>query len=117
VLPVTEQVEKAWLDHLAVDPTPAGPLFRNHRGGRLHAGTVSNWVAAAMTEAGIKRHAWDRACAHALRHTAASDTLDACKDLRVVMAMLGHRDLSTTSIYQRRSQVGELRTAMGTRPY
>jgi site-specific recombinase XerD len=33
------------------------------------------------------------------------------------MAMLGHRDLSTTSIYQRRSQVGELRTAMGTRPY
>jgi site-specific recombinase XerD len=33
------------------------------------------------------------------------------------MEMLGHRDLSTTSIYQRRAQVGQLRAAMSARPY
>jgi integrase/recombinase XerD len=117
LLPVTPQVEAAWLELLAADPAHTGPLFRNRRGGRLHPGTVTAWVARAMTEAGVKRGPWDRACAHALRHTAASDTLDACGDLRVVMAMLGHRDLSTTSIYQRRAQVGQLRAAMSVRPY
>jgi site-specific recombinase XerD len=70
-----------------------------------------------MARAGVKRHAYDGVSGHALRHTAASDVLDECKDLRAVQQMLGHAQLSTTAIYLRRVSAESLRTAMGGRTY
>jgi site-specific recombinase XerD len=55
--------------------------------------------------------------AHALRHTAASDVLDRCKDLRIVQQMLGHQHLATTAIYLRRASLVDMRTAMEGRRY
>lgn len=54
----------------------------------------------------------DELLAHALRHTAASDVLDACRDIRVVQQMLGHQSMATTQIYLRRADLGRMREAM-----
>jgi site-specific recombinase XerC len=119
VLPVIEQVDRAWRRYLADEPAASGPLFRSrkppHDG--LSIGTVGWLVGQSLRQAGIKVHAWDRVCPHALRHTALSDVMDSCGDLRVVMEMGGHRDLSTASIYQRTATVAQLRQAMSVRPY
>lgn len=119
LLPVTESVQRAWRRYLSEEPAASGPLFRSRKPPHdaLSVGTVGWLVARALRQAGIKHGAWDRVCGHALRHTALSDTLDACGDLRVVMAMAGHRDLATASVYQRRAHVVQLRDAMSTRPY
>lgn len=119
LLPVTAPVASAWAAYLAECPASSGPLFRSQRPpfGALRPTTVTAIVTEALRDAGIKQHAFDRACPHALRHTALSDTLDACGDLRVVMEMAGHSSLAVTSVYQRRSQVAQLREAMSVRPY
>ena len=117
LLPVTDPVRKAWEKLLIDQPRSTGPMFLNCWGDRLSTTSITKMVGQALTEAGIKQHAWDRACGHALRHTAASDTLDACGDLRVVQAMLGHANVATTSIYLRRSTIGEMREAMSDRRY
>lgn len=117
LLPVTPPVRKAWEKLLVDQPRSTGPMFLNCHGDRLSVTSITKFVTEALTEAGIKSHAWDRACAHALRHTAASDVLDACGDLRVVQAMLGHANVATTSVYLRRSTIGEMRDAMSERRY
>ena len=59
--------------------------------------TVSRW----MRQAGLKTGRYDGWSAHALRHTAASDLYDACRDPRAVQRFLGHRNLATTDRYLR----------------
>ena len=119
VLPVTStlgRVLDAWSAEAGV---VAGPVVRQvrRRNRRLSAETISTYVSRWMSSAGLKRGRWDGVSAHALRHTAASDVLDACQDLRVVQAMLGHQHLSTTSIYLRRASLGQMRDAMEGRGY
>ena len=70
-----------------------------------------------MSTAGIKRGAGDGVSAHALRHTAASDVLDRCHDVRTVQAMLGHVSIATTQIYLRRADLSRMREAMAGRDY
>lgn len=119
ILPVIPQVDRAWRRHFADDPASSGPMFRSRKPphAQLTVNTVGMLVSDALSAAGVKRHAFDRVCAHALRHTALSDVMDACGDLRIVMEMGGHRDLSTASIYQRRAQIPQLRSAMSDRRY
>ena len=62
------------------------------------------WPRRASTllrAAGVKLAPYDGVSLHALRHTAASDVLDASRDLRAVQALLGHEHLSTTEVYRR----------------
>ena len=70
-----------------------------------------------MSDAGIKHRRRDGVSAHALRHTAASDVLDECGDLRVVQAMIGHIHLATTAVYLRRADLAQMREAMAGRDY
>lgn len=106
-------------DELARYVEGRGPLIRNHnkpwRG--LAPSTVSRQVSDWFTTAGLKTSRHDGRSAHALRHTAASDVLDQCGDLRIVQAMLGHQQLATTSIYLRRASLGQMREAMEGRRY
>jgi site-specific recombinase XerC len=74
-------------------------------------------VLGIMRRAGVKHGAYDGVSGHALRHTAASDVLDHCHDLRIVQAMLGHAHLSSTSIYLRRASLAQMREAMEGRDY
>lgn len=96
----------------------SGPIVRCHRSGR---GLTPESVGAVMTrlmwEAGVKNAPYDGRSGHALRHTAASDVLDECGDLRVVQELLGHEHLSTTSIYLRRVSAAQMRAAVEGRDY
>lgn len=119
VLPVPVEVAAELDRYLAQVGTVAGPLIRSqrHPWRGVDAGTLSNYMSEWMRAAGVKRARRDGVSAHALRHTAASDVLDRCGDLRVVQEMLGHAQLSTTSIYLRRANLGQMREAMSGRDY
>ncbi|MFH1148305.1 MAG: tyrosine recombinase XerC [Pseudomonadota bacterium] len=73
----------------------SGPLFLNHRGGRITARSVERFVEKYSAEAGLLNGAHP----HALRHTFATHLLDMGADLRSVQEMLGHASLSTTQKY------------------
>lgn len=119
VLPVPTMVARALSVYRAEHGRMSGPLIRSkhHPGSGLSRATVSLLVSRLFAEAGLKRRAWDGRSAHALRHTALSDVLDQCNDLRVVQAMAGHQNLATTSIYLRRASLGQMREAMEGRDY
>jgi integrase/recombinase XerC len=67
----------------------------------LAAATLSSIVSAWMAEAGLKTRAYDGRSAHALRHTAASDLYDRCRDVKAVQRFLGHANVATTDRYLR----------------
>lgn len=97
----------------------AGPLvcsvLSERRG--ISAHHVSQLVTEMLVSAGVKIRPGDGVTPHALRHTAASDVLDACNNVRTVQQMLGHGSLATTQIYLRRASLGQLREAMAGRQY
>ncbi len=121
LLPVGAQAAHALQMYLGVRPD-RGPLFRSVARGRhytvqaLTAQRVSELVAEVMEYAGVHVRG-DGKSAHAIRHTAASDVLDACHDVRLVQQMLGHASLATTQRYLRRADLNQLREAMGGRDY
>lgn len=78
----------------------------------ITAGRVSLLVSGWMAAAGIKGGRYDGISAHALRHTAASELLDGCGNVRLVQEFLGHASLATTERYLRRHSKAEIRDAM-----
>lgn len=79
-------------DRLKVD---ASPLFLTSAGKPLTAAYVRARLSKLAKEAGIQR----RVTPHMLRHTAATQLLEAGVDIRFVQRMLGHASISTTQIY------------------
>jgi integrase len=94
------------LDRHIFDRT-MGPVFPG-----ANAAKISRWVSRWMDRAGLKDGAKDGVSAHALRHTAASNLLEHCGDVRLVQAFLGHVSLVTTSRYLRRVDVEKMRAAL-----
>lgn len=121
VLPVTARAATeltAYRESLAA-PTAFGSLICDRITGRhpIAPSTVSRVVSRLLRAAGVKRAGGDGVTPHALRHTAASDVLDRCGNVRTVQAMLGHQNLNTTAIYLRRASLQQLREAMEGRDY
>jgi integrase/recombinase XerC len=90
--------------------------LRNRHSGKMVSGTaatLSRQVTAWMDQAGLKSAPYDGMSAHALRHTAASDALDRCGNVRVVQELLGHANLATTDRYLRRADLAAQRAALG----
>jgi integrase/recombinase XerC len=103
----------------ALDAMPgwhSGPLL-SHDGQPYQPASIGKRVVNAMKRAEVKHAPRDGVSGHALRHTAASDVLDQCGDLRVVQEMLGHAQLSSTSIYLRRAGIPRMAEAMEGRDY
>lgn len=80
--------------HLVVPPDD-GTLFLTRTGEAFNACWLSRTVARHVDAAGIGK----RGGCHLFRHTMATLMLEGGADLRYIQAMLGHADLSTTTIY------------------
>lgn len=81
------------LDH------PATPLLVDSRGRRLAAHQISYLIERLYTRAGIRSRVPAGAMVHALRHTFATDALQAGADVVELQALLGHASLDTTRRY------------------
>lgn len=98
VLPVEGEAREAleaWIDHGLRAIT--GPLWPSpdpaKEGQPMGAGYVGRILSAVGDRCGVKF------TPHQLRHTAASDMIEEGIDLAVVQAVLGHRSLSSTTVY------------------
>lgn len=81
------------VDLIAANKKPTGWVFPNPKTGKPY-GSFKTLFRLACQRAGIRPiHP------HELRHRAATDTLEATGDLRLVQKMLGHADIATTTIY------------------
>lgn len=118
-LPVPSSVAEAVDEYRTPIGWLAGPLVCSEISARygISSHYVSQVVTILMYRSGVKRRPGDGVTPHALRHTAASDVLDACNNVRTVQQMLGHGSLATTQIYLRRASLGQLREAMAGRSY
>ena len=77
-------------EHLSVDPED-GVLRRHH----LYETVLQKAIKEAVRKAGIAKPA---SC-HTLRHSFATQLLQAGYDIRTVQELLGHKDVKTTMIY------------------
>lgn len=114
LVPMPTKMNHAIKTYLVESGGRFGPLIRSSQGRQQQLSTayISQLVTGWMRDAGIKTAAYDGVSAHALRHTAASRTLDACSDVTVVQRMLGHQKLATTAVYLRVAAIGDIRKAM-----
>lgn len=118
-VPTPEMVRQHLRTYLAEDPISCGPLIRSYvqQFKPLGAGYISALVSLWMSQSGVKLGPRDGHGAHSLRHTAATDVLGRCGDIRVVKDMLGHASLASTSIYIKHAELPQMLNAMEGRDY
>jgi site-specific recombinase XerD len=74
---------------------PKEYLFENSRGKKLRGELVQRWCKEGSRRAKLKT----KVTPHLLRHSFATHLLEAGTDIRVIQALLGHRNLNSTLIY------------------
>lgn len=87
---------RAWVRLRGDEP---GPLFLRKRGTRHTVGSVNKILAEIRAAAGVKKFT-----PHDLRRSFGTHHLDRGGDLSLVKDMMGHEDIRTTAIYDRRGE-------------
>lgn len=113
LLPISRESWAALETYLADYPAPAGPLVRSFQS--PHGPLTPAYIVLVLGR--LLRSMGVRGGAHGLRHTAATDMLRRGADVRDIQTMLGHRTLSSTSVYLPFSDTDRLRTVMAGRWY
>lgn len=93
-------------------PTKSNKLFVTESGLPFTTQKTRKWLGRLACQAGIER----RITPHMLRHTTATQLLEAGVDIRYVQKLLGHQSISTTEIYTHVTDYGlrgALRRAYG----
>jgi integrase/recombinase XerD len=99
LIPFGQAAEHWMRQWLGIRPTmqpKCGALFVGRGGEPLTRQRLWQLIKAYAAGAGIEAA---RVSPHVLRHAFATHLLDHGADLRVIQAMLGHADISTTQIY------------------
>ncbi|KPB50654.1 tyrosine-type recombinase/integrase [Pseudomonas coronafaciens] len=103
--PVAAERIYAYLEQDVERDAAPGPLFRSMRGTTTGAGVTANGLYTIVAQwarvAGIEV---ERLGVHGLRATAATNTLEHDADIAKVQMWLGHANISTTRLYDRRGQ-------------
>ena len=89
------ELTRAYLRTRAALHLPHPYLLFNLRHGPLTPSAMRSRVAKAARAAGLRM----RVTPHMLRHTAATQLIEAGVDIRYIQRLLGHASLSTTEIY------------------
>ncbi len=111
--PVPEWVARPLGDYLAEHGAHVGPMIRTLDGTRgISNSYLGRLMSEWMTDAGVKRAPGDGMACHSLRHTIASELVEAGTDLPTVQEFLGHVSITSTQVYLRRAAVGRVRAAM-----
>jgi integrase/recombinase XerC len=105
--------------YLSEWPATSGPLIRSAKDGvsAVTSSYIGKLVTDHMRANGLKGWARDGRSAHALRHTYASDLVDAGATIVAVAELMGHANVQTTMIYQRGIRLEEVRRVVEGRPY
>lgn len=93
-VPVPPQLAEVLTRHMKEHPTGAGPLFRHWEGGRESYDNILRAVKRAGRRAGI-----GKVTPHQLRHTFATRLVNRGVPINVIQKLLGHKQISTTTIY------------------
>lgn len=119
LLPVPQRAAEELQTYRESFSARPGPLICDERVHRraLTSSAIQKIVTKIMREAGVKQRGHDGVTPHTLRHTAGSDVLDRCGNVRVVQTMLGHASLATTEVYLRIASMEQLQEAMEGRDY
>jgi site-specific recombinase XerD len=91
---MSQQIQKQLQEYLKQRPAvKTNALFVSERGNRINKGTVQQMIKTALNNAGLPGKT------HKLRHTYATQLYQNGVDLRKLQELLGHSDISTTTIY------------------
>lgn len=90
-----QELTRAYLDARVALGIPHAYVLFNAEHAPVTAATVRARLAKASSQAGLSA----RVTPHMLRHTAATQLIEAGVDIRYIQRLLGHASLSTTEIY------------------
>lgn len=98
IIPITKNASEwmvRYLNHPDRPPTKEEALFLNRHGTRLTTRSIDRKFDLYLKSSGLS----NKVTPHTIRHTIATHWLENGMDLKTIQLLLGHRSLSTTTIY------------------